>query len=177
MRATFLLPAFAAAVVAQDSSSPQVDFPQTSFLTQTNSLGVVTGQPALQTSQPTVGPAETSQPPLATSVGQAASIPAVGSGIYTLPIQGTAGPNSTQTIIVSANNSTTLVLSTVGVGGNTASGTSRPTGADSTESPNETASGSPTKSGTSTSTGAAATMHAVAGSVAGLGAFLAAALL
>jgi len=174
MRAAILAPIFAAAVLAQDSSSVD-EFPQTSFLTQTNSLGVVTGMPSVETSQPAVAPVVTSQPALATSVGEAATIPAVGEGITTLVRQGTMGVNSTQTIVVSANNSTTVVISTVGVGGSTSSpsatGTGRnpsQSGGDDDEDPSGTATGGPQ------STGAAATMRAVAGSVAGIGAFVAA---
>lgn len=97
MRTTFALAAFVAAAFAQSetvsSSSHAVDqstkltiaqssvdpFPQTSYLAQTNSLGVVTGQPAAatsipdqpaaDTSIPTQPAAVTSQPPVDTDVG------------------------------------------------------------------------------------------------------------
>lgn len=60
----------AAASSASDVSSSSIDeHPQTTFLTQTNSLGVVTGQPtepAVVTSQPTEPAGVTTQPTLAT---------------------------------------------------------------------------------------------------------------
>lgn len=185
MRASIIIPVFAAAVFAQSESSQSGDdFPQTSYLTQTNSLGVVTGQPGVETSIPDQPPADTSipdQPPVntaqpsqATDVGVPASLPALGSGIYTIPVQGTAGPNSTQTLVVSANNSTTVVLSqqTPKPSGSDASGT----GANPTETggDGEEETGTPTGSDAPSSSAAAATMRAIAGSVAGVGALMAA---
>jgi hypothetical protein len=174
MRASIFLPAFAAAVIAQSSRSVSSDeFPQTSFLTQTNSLGVVTGQPGVATSIPAQPPAVTSQPAVQTSVGQVASLPALGSGVYTIPQQGTAGVNSTQTLIVSVNNSTTVV-STQGVGPSSSSGADasktgpQPSGSGTDEN------GNPTGASSTQSKGAAATMHAVGGAVVGVGAFVAA---
>jgi len=181
MRAAIFVPAFAAAVLAQESSVSGDSFPQTSFLTQTNSLGVITGMPSAETSQPAVAPVDTSIPAVETSVGEAASIPAVGTtGLYTLPVQGTAGVNSTQTIVVSANNSTTIVVSTIGVGGSSSTPTATGTGAEpsQTDGGNDEESqpsGSATGTGSAPDeTGAAAAIRAVAGSVAGLGAFVAA---
>jgi hypothetical protein len=183
MRASILIPVFAAAVFAQESSSTDDAHPQTSFLTQTNSLGVVTGMPSVATSQPPAELAETSIPALATSVGDAASIPAIGTGLVTLVQQGTAGVNSTQTIVVSANNSTTMVLTTIGVGQSSATGTeATPTGTGANPSQSGgnddgEESGSATGSDGPASTGAAATMRAVAGSgIVGMGAFIAALL-
>jgi hypothetical protein len=172
MRAAFFIPVFAAAVFAQDSSSSIDEHPQTTFLQQTNSLGVVTGQPSVVTSQPTNPAVVTSQDAAATSVGLPASIPAVGSGITTIVIGGpSSAPNATQTLVVSANNSTTIILSSPTSSG--ASG-SDATGTGATGSGASGSAGSQTGSGSPESTGAAATMKAVAGSVVGVGAFMAA---
>ncbi|KAJ5247168.1 hypothetical protein N7468_002151 [Penicillium chermesinum] len=73
------LSAFAiSGAIAQDSSSAAADTsvppnPETQYLTETNSLGVPTGQPSVITSQPAV---VTSQPAVVTSQTAAASIPA-----------------------------------------------------------------------------------------------------
>lgn len=134
---------------------------------------MVTGQPSVETSIPPQPPADTAQPSQATDVGVPASLPALGSGIYTIPVQGTAGPNSTQTLIVSANNSTTVVLSqpTPKPSGSDASGT----GANPTETGgDDEESGTPTGADGPSSSAAAATMRAIAGSVAGVGALMAA---
>lgn len=169
MRASIIVPVFAAAVLAQESSSD--DFPQTSFLAQTNSLGVVTGQPPAATSQPSQPPVNTQQPSQATDVGVPASLPALGTGLHTIVRPGTAGVNSTQTIVVSANNSTTVVVSSTP----TPSGTGTETEANPTQTGDEEEeSGSPTGSDAPSSSAAAATMRAIAGSVAGVGAFMAA---
>lgn len=176
MRASIFVSAaaFAAGAFAQSSSGD--DFPQTSFLQQTDSLGVVTGQPAPATNIPNQPPAETNIPALDTSVGIPASIPAVGSGIQTIAVPGTA--NTTRTLVVSANNSTTVVL-----GDPTSAGGSRSAAATGTDGKPITtgatrtgseASGSETSGTGAQSTGAAATMRAVAGGVAGVGAFVAA---
>jgi hypothetical protein len=89
------LAAVAMAQVSEPSSIPSYTNPMTSFLTQTNSLGVVTGQPKpdlnVVTSQPlpvTTQPAlVTSQPPVETS-------PA-GSNIVSVP---TAAPYPTSAV-------------------------------------------------------------------------------
>ncbi|KAF2468659.1 uncharacterized protein BDR25DRAFT_315666 [Lindgomyces ingoldianus] len=177
MRASIFIsaPIFAIAALAQDSSSSVDAFPQTSRLTQTNSLGVITGQPAAATSIPDQPPAVTSQPAVATSVGEANNVPAGLSGINTILLPGTAGANSTRTLVVSANNSTTVTLTNAtpsGSGGASGSaGTVTGTGAGASGTGRASASGSGTAA---KSTGAAATMRAVAGSVAGVGAFVAA---
>lgn len=175
MRAAFFIPVFAAAAFAQDSSSSSIDeHPQTTFLQQTNSLGVVTGQPSVITSQPTNPAVISTQPEAATSVGLPASIPAVGSGITTIVVGGpSTAPNATQTLVVSANNSTTIILSSPTSSGASGSG-SGATGTGATGSDASGSGGSQTGSGTAQSTGAAATMKAVAGSVVGVGAFMAA---
>jgi hypothetical protein len=202
----FSVAAFAAAAVAQDSVSqccrplpaprhatntpPQsvssaaaavtssIDaFPQTSFLTATNSLGVVTGQPAADTAIPTQPPADTvipTQPAVETNVGTAVTIPAVGTGIHTIPVPNPSG-NGSVTITVSANNSTTVIL---GAPTGSASGS----GADASNTASTTrgsqsgsVSGSPTGSGaSSSSTAGASNIKVAAGSMVGFGAFVAA---
>jgi hypothetical protein len=200
----FSVAAFAAAAVAQDSVSqccrplpaprhatntpPQsvssaaaavtssIDaFPQTSFLTATNSLGVVTGQPAADTAIPTQPAADSAiptQPAVETNVGTAVTIPAVGTGIQTIAIP---SGNGTATITVSANNSTTVIL---GAPTGSASGS----GADASNTASTTrgshsgsVSGSPTGSGaSSSSTAGASNIKVAAGSMVGFGAFVAA---
>lgn len=120
------------------------------YTTQTNSLGVVTGQPSPETSQP--APA-TSLPPLATSQESAAtfysSLPGVPVGINTtlVPIVSTtSGATATSTGNSSAGNLTTSTRTATGTRTSTERETSDPTGTpSSTESPE--------------STGAAASLH------------------
>jgi len=81
---------------AQDSASGPVN-PNTAFLTQTDPNGVITGQPAVMTSQPV-------QPALVTSQPLPDSIPALGLGLQTV----TQGNN---TYTVSVGSSTTLIIS------------------------------------------------------------------
>jgi hypothetical protein len=185
MRSSIMLsaPIFAIAALAQDSSSSIDAFPQTSRLTETNSLGVVTGMPGAATSIPAQPSVITSQPAVATSVGLPAGIPAVGPGLTTLILAGTVSANSTRTVVVSANNSTTIIIEPTpsksdgasGVVTNSAGQTvSSLKGTNSqgafTNSAGQTVSGPATAS----STGAAATMRAVAGGLVGAGAFVAA---
>ncbi|KAJ4367449.1 hypothetical protein N0V83_007032 [Neocucurbitaria cava] len=174
MRSSIFVSAVAFAVASAQSSS--VDpFPQTSLLAQTNSLGVVTGQPPVATSQPTQPAANTVQPNLPSAVTTQPlvnSIPAVGTGVHTLLLPGPASNvNSTQTVVVSANNSTTVVLAPA-----TASDASATGSGGSSGSKTSGASGSATGSGSaSSSTGAAAhNVKAAAGGLVGVGAFLAA---
>ncbi|KAF2003320.1 hypothetical protein P154DRAFT_532423 [Amniculicola lignicola CBS 123094] len=169
-------PIFAAAAFAQDSSSTVDAFPQTSYLQQTNSLGVVTGMPAVftsQPSQPAVFTSQPSQPAVVTSQPEVATIPAIGTtGLVTIIIPGV---NTTITHVYSGSNSTTVEIintptpsvTTTMSGGASGSGASG-TGADATGS------GATGGASSTSSQGAAATMHAVAGSVVGLGAFMAA---
>ncbi|KAF2199021.1 hypothetical protein GQ43DRAFT_482827 [Delitschia confertaspora ATCC 74209] len=166
MRASILFsaPLFAAAALAQSTSVDE--HPQTTYLTQTNSLGVVTGQPAVATSQPPQPPAATSQPAVVTTQPDAASIPALGSGVHTVP---QVSGNSTSFLTVSISNTTTSFFSpTIKPSGSTTGSVTRsPSGTDASGSPTGTAT-------TSSSTGAAATMRAMAGGVVGVGAFVAA---
>jgi hypothetical protein len=206
MRVAIFAPIFAAAVLAQDSvsrcslfvspcigtqltmiqsASSSVDpAPQTSYLQQTNSLGVVTGmpavatsipsQPAVVTSQPAVVTEQpsvvTEQPSVVTSQPPVVSIPAVGTGIHTVVLPPMSGSNSSNTVVVSANNSTTVLLNTGSPSGSGLSGSATrtptgPSGSDASKSSSATG---------AQSSGAAATMGALAGSVVGVGAFMAA---
>lgn len=78
MRYTILTAAIVASVSAQSSessssiSAPPYSNPATQYLTQTDSRGVITGQPTV----PAGGPPVTTQPPVETQVGTLATIPA-----------------------------------------------------------------------------------------------------
>jgi hypothetical protein len=150
--------------------------PQTTFLTQTNSLGVVTGMPAVITSQPVQPSQALTQPDAATSVGSAAIIPDMGPGLHTYSYG--IGTNSTRAIVFSVNSAgvtslapvpTTMSDSPAGSTGTDGVVTPTQTGTDGKLISTAAATGSETAS-----TGAAATMRAVAGSVVGVGAFMAA---
>lgn len=180
MRASvFYSAAFAAAASAQSSS---VDpFPQTSLLAQTNSLGVVTGmfpvntqqpsQPAAVTSQPGQPAAVTSQPAVVTTQPAPADIPAVGPGVHTLVLPGTGSMfNQTRTVVVSANNSTTVQIQTSTPAASGSAGASGASGSGSRPSGSQSAGAS----GAETSQGAAANVKVAAGGLVGFGAFVAA---
>jgi hypothetical protein len=163
-------------------------FPQTSYLQQTNSLGVVTGGPAVETSIPSQPAADTSipsqpdavtsqpavvtsQPLVVTSLPPGASIPAQASGIHTVVIP--IGNNSTTQVVVSANNSTTIVYApstpaTDSAGRTTGAG--RPTGSAATGSDATGSDATGTGAQTTETPGAAANMQVASG-------FLGAALL
>ncbi|KAF2866661.1 hypothetical protein BDV95DRAFT_598569 [Massariosphaeria phaeospora] len=154
---------FAAAAFAQSVSEDPA-----TWLKQTNSLGVVTGMPAVITSQPAVVTEQPSMAPAATDVGIPASIPGVAPGLNTIVL-----PNTNQTVTVSANNSTTVVVSAPKTSGGMFTGTdgkATPTQTDS-DATGTDASGSPTGSDAA---GAGATMRAMAGGLVGAGAFVAA---
>jgi hypothetical protein len=91
------LSAFAAAQVSD--SVPLPDNPLTKYLTMTDANGVITGMPAVVTSQPTQPAAVTSQPPIA-------SLPALHDGTTTLTFN-----NHTYTVAVSGS-VTSFVTST-----------------------------------------------------------------
>jgi len=182
MRASIFISAsaFAVAAFAQDSSSSIDAFPQTTFLTQTNSLGVVTGQPSVMTSIPAQGSQALSQPPVATSVGVAATIPDLGPGLHTYAYG--QGTNSTTLIVFSANVNGSTSFVTPPATSSQSGGVAGVTGTNGVFTPTQTGTdgklittASQTGSATgAASTGAAATMRAVAGSVVGVGAFMAA---
>jgi hypothetical protein len=120
------------------------EHPATKYLTQTNSLGVVTGQPSVFTSQ---AAAVTSQEP-------AASIPA---GL-TSPV---AGPNATQTTLSTATATNTVTgTTTSGTGTSkttatfTSTGTSTSTSTETSDS--SSAASSSAAASTESSTGGAA---------------------
>jgi hypothetical protein len=176
MRASIFISASAFAVAAFAAESSSIDpAPQTTFLAQTNSFGVVTGQPAAASSIPNQPSQALSQPPVATSVGNAASIPDYGPGLHTYA-QG-QGTNSTTLIVFSANSngSTTVYQATPTPSGAKVTGTDGKVTPVASSTVATGTDGKPAAGATSTSsTGAAATMRAVAGSVVGVGAFVAA---
>jgi uncharacterized membrane protein YgcG len=159
MRASTIISAvaFAALSVAESSvTSIPYSNPATSYLTQTDSNGVITGQPSVATSMPG---AVTTQPGVVTSQPDAASIPALSSGMNTV-VMG----NRTQTYNV-VNNSTVLVTPTP-TAATTTGGSGSGSGSGS--------SGSKTGSGSSsTSSGAADNIKLASGALAGAGAVFA----
>lgn len=141
--------------------------PQTSFLQQTDSRGVITGGPAVATSQPDQPALDTSIPLLETSLPAYVSIPAQPSGINTVVIP--LGRNSTTQVVVSANNSTTIVYGapntasgaqTTGTG--KASGTGKESGSGATGS-GATGSDASGSSKPSSTPGAAANLQVASG--------------
>ncbi|EAT77546.1 hypothetical protein HBI56_197260 [Parastagonospora nodorum] len=178
MRAStfFATAAFAVAASAQSSVSAETSsidaYPQTSFLKQTNSLGVVTGmpsQPAAATNIPSQPAAVTSQPAVVTQQPAPADIPAVGPGVHTLVLPGTGSMfNSTRTVVVSADNSTTVQIMTSTPA---ASGTGAGASGSGARQSGSNASGT---NAPQNSQGAAANVKVAAGGVLGFGAFVAA---
>lgn len=86
----FFAAPFAALALAQSSgnateSTSSVPYSNinTIYLTQTNSLGVITGMPSVATSVGNAGTAITTQPTLATSQAAAALVPAGFTGVTT----------------------------------------------------------------------------------------------
>ncbi|CAA9958543.1 hypothetical protein CFE70_002071 [Pyrenophora teres f. teres 0-1] len=180
MRASVYVSALTLAVasaqgITSTSVGPSIDpAPQTSYLAMTNSLGVVTGMPPVATDVGTQPAAVTSQPPVVTAQPAPADIPAVGPGLHTLTLAGTGTGsmvNSTRTVTVSANNSTTVQL----IASPTSSG-AMATGSDgATRSRGSGATGSgATGTGKPAATGAAANVKVAAGSIVGFGALMAA---
>ncbi|KNG48699.1 alpha beta-hydrolase [Stemphylium lycopersici] len=179
MRASVFVSAIAFAVAsAQDDSSSIDPAPQTTYLTQTNSLGVVTGMPAPDTSIASMPNAVTSQPAVITTQPVPADIPAVGTGITTLTLAGTGTGsmvNSTRTIVVSANNSTTVALVSTTASGAEATGSgSSDSDATGTDADATGTDATGTGADSPDSTGAASNVKVAAGSLVGFGAFMAA---
>ncbi|KAJ5561868.1 hypothetical protein N7461_000629 [Penicillium sp. DV-2018c] len=165
MRFSIVFTALSAIALAQaQSTTESVDaHPATKYLTETNSLGVVTGQPSLFTSQ---AAAVTSQEP-------AASIPAG----MTAPV---VGPNATQTTLVTTTATNTVTgVTTSGTGSSkttatfTSTGTTTGTSTSTKLSSSSGAASSSSAAASSSSTGGAA--MATAGPV-GLGMFAGAAI-
>jgi hypothetical protein len=127
-------------------------------------------QPAVVTAIPSQPGVVTSQPAVVTTQPAPADIPAVGPGVHTLTLPGTGSMfNQTRTVVVSANNATTVQVMT---------STPKSSGADATGSdasgtgPRRSGSGA-SGSSPSATPGAAANVK-VAGSLLGLGAVVAA---
>lgn len=141
----------AAAISAQDvgtnttESTVPYSNPETSYITETNSLGVITGMPTAVTTQPGQPSAVTTQP-------AAASIYAgLSSGLNTVVVG-----NRTLTVNVSGNQTSVV--------------TPTPTTQSSNGAGTTTGSGSGTKTGSSsssTSSGAAAVVKMASGALAG----------
>lgn len=175
MRSSIFVSAVAFAVASAQSDSSSIDaFPQTSLLKMTNSLGVVTGQPAAATSQAAAVTSQpkavTEQPAAVTSQPLPDNIPAVGTGIHTLTLAGTGSAfNETRTVVVSANNSTTQQVATSTA---EASGS----GAEKSGSTKSGSSKSASGTGAAEQSEAAAVpnVKVAAGSIVGFGAFMAA---
>ncbi|EMD58494.1 hypothetical protein GGP41_004360 [Bipolaris sorokiniana] len=177
MRASIFVSTVAFALASAQNSSPSQDpAPQTAFLTQTNSLGVITGMPPVDTSIANQPDAVTEQPAVVTSQPLPANVPAVGPGVHTLTLAGTGtgtAVNQTRTVTVSANNSTTVVLAP-----STTSSGAGATGSGSESGASRSGSGSGASAtgsgGRPDSTGAASNVKVAAGSLMGFGAFMAA---
>ncbi|KAI4760803.1 hypothetical protein E4T52_03907 [Aureobasidium sp. EXF-3400] len=168
----------------------------TSFLTQTNSLGVVTGQPLPATS---VGVAATNSAPAAISSVAVQLVPAgLAPGTVTTLIYGNVTAGNATSIVVTVGASTTQILSAAVIAatgsGSSASGSSAAAaasssgssasqsgsssrGASSASSRASSASGSAssaTGSAAASSTGAASNVKVGAGALIGAGVFFAA---
>jgi hypothetical protein len=145
---TSLLTLALAAVItsAQQSAAPTGPVnPNTAYLTETDSNGVITGQASVVTSQPTQPAVVTSQPgqpAVVTDEPLPASIPALGLGVQTV----TQGNN---TYTVSVGSSTTLILSSTST------------------KPTASASGSGSGASSSSSKGSAAVATAAVGALMG----------
>jgi hypothetical protein len=146
---TIIISALVALASAQDGVSVvSVSNPNTQFLTETDSNGVITGQPTVATSQPDQPAVVTSQPPIA-------SLPALPDGLTTLTF-------NNHTYTVSVNGNQTSFVSTTSTSSKAASGTG--------------AGASGTGASSSTSKGAAATGKAAAGALLGAAGLVAALL-
>ncbi|KAJ9630800.1 hypothetical protein H2203_001325 [Taxawa tesnikishii (nom. ined.)] len=170
-------------------STPPYSNPFTSFLTQTNSLGVVTGQPAAATNVGTNPAAVTTQPAVATIP---AGLPA---GVTVLNY----GNETSRDFTVSVGSSTTVVLgggvqtivtsgspasaTTSGASSGSSSGSSGSSGSASGSSSGSRTSGSASSgsstasassSAASSSGNAAAAVKVASGALVGAGAFFAA---
>lgn len=148
-----VLSAIAALVSAQDGVSLPSN-PNTQYLTETDSNGVITGMPTVATSQPAQPAVVTSQPDVVTAQSAPASLPILGDGETTILFN-----NHTYTL--SVNGTSTSFITSTSTSANPASGAS--------------GSGSSGNS-TSTSKGAGATGKAAAGMLIGAAGLVAALL-
>jgi hypothetical protein len=148
----------------------------TSYLTQTNSLGVITGMPAVATAQSALPPAVTTQPEAVTSQPEVATIPAGLPEGVTHIMQNIS--RSLTSFEVSVGSSTTVVIgaasdATIVTGTGTETGAAATASSSSGSSSNDddsSASGSPSsndESGSSTSGSGAAESTGSADSSAG----------
>lgn len=162
--------------------------PATAYLTQTNSDGVVTGQPTASAgTQPavvTTQPAVDTVPAGLTTVPGVETIPAGVSGTRIITYNGTAG--ITSFTVVGSNTSTTVLGGGVATGGSSGAaettgrngqttGGRRPTGTNGGSDASGSASGTASSS-TSTDNAAASNMHLASGGLIGLAALFAALL-
>ncbi|KAJ5677194.1 uncharacterized protein N7477_002827 [Penicillium maclennaniae] len=110
---------FTAAALALGASA---ETSSVNYLTETNSLGVVTGQPTVVTSQPTVVTSQptvvTSQPAVVTSQEPAASIPA---GL-TSPVVTPVTVSGSKTLVTSSGSSSSSSSSSSGAASSTSTG-------------------------------------------------------
>lgn len=168
-----LLAAAQSANTTLSTSTYAYSNPNTQYLTQTNSLGVITGGPSVYTSQPSAPAVVTTQP----SIG---IIPAaLPSGINTIIVgNGTAA----QTYLVSAASGTTTVLArtssaasnSAATTGSAASGSASGSSASGSGATATTGSATGSRTGTaaaSSSTGAAAAVKVAGSALVGAGAF------
>jgi len=161
MRYALVFVAMAAAVAAQDSSASYTN-PFTSYLTQTNSVGVVTGHPPVNTdvntdvftSEPSV---ITSQPAVATSpAGTPTAIPTLSKAAGSAPLAtGNSGSGSSGNSTVSTGSLKPSGSSGASGAGSSGASTRNSDVGGSGSTPTATASGSGTSS-TGGSSGAGA---------------------
>ncbi|KAF2762062.1 hypothetical protein EJ05DRAFT_472994 [Pseudovirgaria hyperparasitica] len=157
-----------AGALAQDSAVSSVPYTNenTKYLTQTNSLGVVTGQPAVVTSQPDLVTSQPQNPAVVTTQPPAASIPAgLSDGLHTLNY-------GNSTFVVSVN--TEASISSVVTPTPSPTETSGENGGDEESGSPSGASG--TGAEPTSSQGAAAGFKAAGGALVGAGALFAALL-
>ena len=123
----------------------------TSYLTQTNSLGVVTGMPAVETAQSALPPAVTSQPEVATiPAGLPEGVTHIMQNISRSLTSFEVSVGSSTTVVVNAPSDVTIVT---GSGTETgAAATASSTGSSSSSSGDDDDSNDSSESGSSTST-------------------------
>jgi len=180
MRASLILAApFVALALAQSgetnvtevttsSSSYVYTNPLTAYLTQTNSLGVITGMPPVETSVGNAGTAVTTQAIVVTSQPAVALVPAGFTGVTTLKFGGN-GTSATSSIVITAGTGTTFIVSATSAAatsGAGASGSASGSGATSGASGTAASGGSSGTAGSGTATGSAATSSSSTGAAA-----------
>jgi hypothetical protein len=151
--------ASSAASVSTSISTPPYSNPNTAYLTETNSLGVVTGMPSVVTSQPAGATAVTSQP-LAASVYAGLT-----TGLNTIPLGNTTATVFFSGSVTSVVRSSPTPSASGGSGSGSGSGSSGSAGSGG-------ASGT-TSAKASSSSAAAAHIMAASGALGFAGAFFA----